>query len=317
MLKNGELKDEANAAYLSHGFDSSFTFDFYIDIISNAMFGYGHIYYNDSHNTTENDLDIELINKIAYIFLSKVSKYIYEDELAAFRMDSISKPYKFKVVGVRYAYDTSMSTERDLILNGESEGYKALVRESGNYIFALGKIENRSTNALKGLVKFNYSNSDIMYRLNNTVMTSVEDVNGFVEGTAKVFLYIGIGFAVFASLLLLNYITISISYKKREIGILRAIGARGMDVFKIFFSEAFIIAIINFVLAFIGCFVACYFINRMFRVDYGFLLTVLHVGIRQLILMFLVSLVVAIISSFIPVYLTARKKPIDAIRSAE
>ena len=317
MLKNGELKDEANAAYLSHGFDSSFTFDFYIDIIFNAMFSYGHIYYNDSHNTTENDLDIKLVNKIAYIFLSKFSKYIYTNEFAAFRMDSISRPYKFKVVGVRYVYDTSTSIEKNLILNGESEGYKALERESGNYIFTLGKLENRSTNALKGLVKFNYSDSDIMYKLNNAVMTSVENVNGFVEGTAKVFLYIGIGFAVFASLLLLNYITISISYKKREIGILRAIGARGMDVFKIFFSEAFIIAIINFILAFIGCLVACYFINRMFRVDYGFLLTVLHVGIRQLLLMFLVSLVVAIISSFIPVYLTARKKPIDAIRSAE
>ena len=153
--------------------------------------------------------------------------------------------------------------------------------------------------------------------LRNSVMNSVENVNDFIETAAKVFLYVGIGFAVFASLLLLNFITISISYKKREIGILRAIGARGMDVFKIFFSEAFIIAIINFILAFVGCFIACYFINRMFRNNYGFLITVLRMGVRQLILMFIVSFVVAVISSFIPVYLTARKKPIDAIRSAE
>ena len=90
-----------------------------------------------------------------------------------------------------------------------------------------------------------------------------------------------------------------------------------MDVFKIFFSEAFIIALINFVFAFIGCFIACFFTNRMFRNNYGFLITILHVGIRQLGLMLAVSILVAFISSFLPVYITAHKKPIDAIRSAE
>lgn len=82
---------------------------------------------------------------------------------------------------------------------------------------------------------------------------------------SKVFLYIGIGFAVFAMIMLSNFIATSISYKKQEIGILRAIGARSNDVFRIFFLESFIIAMINFVLSTIGTGVATAIINGMFR----------------------------------------------------
>ena len=46
------------------------------------------------------------------------------------------------------------------------------------------------------------------------------------------------------SAMLSNFISVSISNKKREIGILRAVGARSLDVFKIFFSESFVIGLI-------------------------------------------------------------------------
>ena len=89
---------------------------------------------------------------------------------------------------------------------------------------------------------------------------------------SKVFLYIGIGFAVFAMIMLSNFIATSISYKKQEIGILRAIGARSNDVFRIFFLESFIIAMINFVLSTIGTGVATAIINGMFRKKQEYLL---------------------------------------------
>jgi ABC-type antimicrobial peptide transport system permease subunit len=226
----------------------------------------------------------------------------------------------YKIVGFHISprNDKGYNGNINIIVNSNDELYKLYTTDAGKYFLMIGEITDNSTSGLKKFVEFNYDESGAYaFKLKNNVMNSVNNINDFIETAAKIFLYVGIGFAVFASLLLLNFITVSISYKKREIGILRAIGARGMDVFKIFFSEAFIIALINFVLAFIGCFVACFFINRMFRNNYGFLITILHVGFRQLILMFGVSFVVAFISSFIPVYLTARKKPIDAIRSAE
>ena len=65
--------------------------------------------------------------------------------------------------------------------------------------------------------------------------------------------------------MLANFIGTSISYKKQEIGILRAIGSRSNDVFRIFFAESFVIAMINFVLSSIGVFAATVIFNQLMR----------------------------------------------------
>ena len=90
-----------------------------------------------------------------------------------------------------------------------------------------------------------------------------------------IFLYVGLGFAAFAALMLANFIGTSISYKKQEIGILRAIGSRSNDVFRIFFAESFIIAMINFTLSALGVFAVTTIINYIIRNKLGILITVL------------------------------------------
>ena len=125
--------------------------------------------------------------------------------------------------------------------------------------------------------------------------------------------YSGIGFAVFSALLLMNFISISISYKKREIGILRAVGARSSDVFKIFFSEALVIALINFILSTAALIVAIIVTNTIMH-NNGIQITLLRYGPIQFILMLTISAGVALVASFLPVWRIARRKPIDAIR---
>ena len=129
----------------------------------------------------------------------------------------------------------------------------------------------------------------------------------------EVFLYVGIGFAVFSALLLMNFITISISYKKKEIGILRALGARGSDVYGIFFNESLIITFINYILSLVLTCGTVIIINTVMRTKLGFYLTLLSFGIRQVILLALVSLAVAVIASFLPTHKISKMKPIDAI----
>ncbi len=149
-----------------------------------------------------------------------------------------------------------------------------------------------------------------------TGATPILDQFGDIFNTlTEVFLYVGIGFAVFAALLLMNFISTSISYKKREIGILRALGARGSDVFGIFFNESFIIAMINFVLAMTATIVTCGILNNLIITKLGLDLVLLSVGIRQILLIFGISLLTAFLSSLLPVMKIARKKPIDAINN--
>ena len=114
--------------------------------------------------------------------------------------------------------------------------------------------------------------------------------------------------------MIFNFITISISYKKREIGILRAVGARSRDVFNIFFAESFIIAMIAFAFAISITFVVSIVINNTLANEYSLLIILLNPGVRQILLVLGVSLGVAFISTLLPVYKIAMKRPIDAIR---
>ena len=169
---------------------------------------------------------------------------------------------------------------------------------------------------LTKLVKYCYTEDTAeRYPLNNPVCCELDSIDGMLEQMSKIFLYIGLAFAVFASFLLANFIATSISYKKQEIGILRAIGSRSNDVFRIFFAESFIIAIINFVLSAVAVFVTTGILNNVFREDVGILVTFLHCGVRQIALLLGVSILVAFLASFLPVKKIASKRPIDAIRN--
>ncbi len=185
---------------------------------------------------------------------------------------------------------------------------------NSRYYMAVGAMP-KSRGAIEKLVRFCYrENSDIRYPIQNSVTYELDAVNEALKIVSKVFLYIGIGFAVFAALMLANFIGISISYKKQEIGILRAIGSRSNDVFRIFFAESFIIAMINFSLSVVGVFAATTIINGVIRRNLGILVTVLSFDLRQVILLLGVSILVAFAASYIPVKRIASKRPIDAIR---
>ena len=198
--------------------------------------------------------------------------------------------------------------------NSYSSRTETAEHTAGVWSFAIAPMPT-DHDTVRRLVDINYTDGeDLQYSMRNQVILALDSFNDFIEVAAKIFLYVGIGFAVFSALLLMNFISVSISYKRHEIGILRAVGARSSDVFKIFFSESFIIALINYVFSVIAAIVAVFFINRAFR-DQGLSVTLLRFGIRQLILMFLISLAVAAIASFLPVWNIARRRPIDAIRN--
>ena len=154
----------------------------------------------------------------------------------------------------------------------------------------------------------------VRYDINHAVTYELDTVNSTLKALAKIFFWIGVFFAVFAMLLMSNFITTSIHYKRQEIGILRAIGSRSADVFRIFFAESFVIAMINFTVTTVSCFIGVTFFNFVLRAKLGILITVLHFGIRQVILLFLLSILIAAAASFLPVHKIASKRPIDAIR---
>ena len=97
--------------------------------------------------------------------------------------------------------------------------------------------------------------------------------------------------------------------KKHEIGILRAVGARGSDVFGIFFQrKSMIIALINWVISTLFVFLSVAGINYFFRTEFNLAITVLVFGVLQMLLILAVSALTAFIASVIPVTKISRKK---------
>ena len=140
-----------------------------------------------------------------------------------------------------YAYVETWSAQKE-----EESGYKPTFKteiaehEEGIWGFAIAPMPADEAIVAK-LVSMHYAEEgyglDIKFSMNNAVMATLGEFDGIIEVISQVFVWLGLGLAVFSSFLLMNFISTSISYKKREIGILRAVGARSSDVFKIFFTR--------------------------------------------------------------------------------
>ena len=175
---------------------------------------------------------------------------------------------------------------------------------------------NHDSNSIRNLVnEYNTLNSDdSTIIINAPIISTLEMVNEVFKTLKSVFLYVGIVLAVFSTLLIFNFISMSISNKKKEIGILRAVGARGIDVFKIFFSESIVIVFICFILSILASNVLCNILNSKMATGLADV-RLLVFGWKSVAIILGISILVSFISTFIPVYKFAKKKPVESIRA--
>lgn len=158
-----------------------------------------------------------------------------------------------------------------------------------------------------------FKEDDSRMSMDGTFVNNLRTIDSFVRDASQIFLYAGLVLAVFAALLFSNFISVSISQKRRDIGILRAVGAKSTDVFKIFFSESFFIALICIVISTAGTVFLTGFLNTTLAESLNASLLVF--GVQSFGVLVGIAVLTAVIATFLPVYSAARKKPIDSIRS--
>lgn len=304
----------------------SFKNDYHIDSLENQQILYIFKVYQDSFYASSS----EDIDKIYQIMDELLQNFNFEKEERITFYNKKMKEYSDQLfINIAYYSDRNyyntiyqivgITDNAEAVIIHDDELFDNYINvDDGIYKYVFAKMPT-SDKEIKKLVEYHFQPvtkvGESVFSLNNEVVKTLTEINSIFEVCSKIFLYVGLGFAIFASLLLLNFITISINYKKREIGVLRAVGARSKDVFKIFFSESLIIAIINAILANISLFIVVFCINTTLRKNYNLLITILNPGILQIILVFGISILVAFVSSFVPVYFIANKRPIDAINN--
>ncbi|MDE5756671.1 MAG: FtsX-like permease family protein, partial [Clostridia bacterium] len=149
----------------------------------------------------------------------------------------------------------------------------------------------------------------------NTQMQQLEMFIDMADTLGTAFLISGLVLALFAFLLMFNFISASISAKRKEIGILRAIGARTRDVYKIFMSESMIIALICFLVSVLGTFGLCVLLNSILTAETIIVISIFSFGPLSALCIFGIALLTAIVSTVIPVAMYSRKPPIESIRT--
>lgn len=147
----------------------------------------------------------------------------------------------------------------------------------------------------------------------NSVHATIESMAVTLKSWQQAFLISAVVGAFFSALLLASYIGTSIASKKKEIGILRAVGARGSDIYAIFFYEALAICLIDVLLAIGLGYLVAYFLNTTFIASLGFSAVLFTLHFRQIILVLALALGVGVFASFFPCFRIAKKKPIDSI----
>ncbi len=197
-----------------------------------------------------------------------------------------------------------------------STDYNPSEMSSTIYQGAFINIDGKSGEQLQALLKDTTTPHDhSTYQYSNSLIDQISLITYAMELFSGVFLYLGIGLAILAMLLLFNFISLSVANKKREIGILRAVGARGTDVFRIFFSESAILVAICTVASLIATAVLSATINGTLSGRVGTSLSLFVFNWVTIAMVVGIAILTAFVATFLPVYNASRKKPVETIRS--
>ena len=132
-------------------------------------------------------------------------------------------------------------------------------------------------------------------------------IKEMIDEIGPAFIYVAIFFSVFAFLIVYNFISSSVKARRKEIGVLRSMGARNNDVIRIFGSEIVIMSIIIFV-------ISLFFVNSTVKAINDTFTQVIMLSFFKCSFIYFVCLLFLVIASIIPLIKILKNNPIDAIR---
>ena len=107
---------------------------------------------------------------------------------------------------------------------------------------------------------------------------------------------------------------ISVLERTKEIGVLRALGARKKDITRVFNAETFIIGTFSGVLGIVIARVLLFPANVILK-NLTDLTNVARLNYLHALLLLVVSIALTLLGGFIPAKIASRKDPVDALRT--
>ena len=163
---------------------------------------------------------------------------------------------------------------------------------------------------------FNANQDDEAYRIAFTDLASTmtDLTRGIMDGITMTLIAFS-AFSLVISVIMIAIITyISVIERTKEIGVLRALGARKKDISRVFNAETFIIGVCSGLLAIGITYVLTLPINRVVE-EATELVNVADLNPAHAFILIIVSLTLTLLGGMIPAKMASNKNPVEALRS--
>lgn len=235
--------------------------------------------------------------KTSYESLISIYKYSYAD--------ATPKPQYIIKTGEEVNIDTSKP---------DSNAHAEIMRELGfidkeypqSIDFYCSSFEAKEDVA-KFLKDNDITYSDSLSTMMEFVNTMVNTITGVLVGFAAISLIV-------STIMIAIIIYTSVLERRKEIGVLRSIGARKRDISRVFIAESAILGgysgLIGIIFSVIVCVVGSVIIEWKLGIE-----NLVSVSWWQCLIMFFVSILLSVLAGFIPSRIAAKKDPAIALRS--
>jgi len=237
--------------------------------------------------------------KSGIIYTEELINYIFKEN----KNSNIVKYQKENNFNVLTGINFNNEIEKEIILSNLGENNNPL----GIYIYPKNfKSKNKITRYLD-----NYKENKIIYIDQAEMFTTI--IKNFINAITLILVAFSCISLIISSIMIGIITYISVLERKKEIGILRALGARKKDIKRIFTAETFIIGFTSGVIGILTILIIKIPINKiLFNITS--LNNVVSLNIKHIILLIIISIFITIIGGLIPSTFASKQKPIDAIK---
>ncbi len=208
-----------------------------------------------------------------------------------------------------------MYTENNIIVN--SNTYNTILKDitHDNEISHLIYVQKNDLEDKQILDELECFKDGIRYIPKNVVTANLDQIDMFFHYANNYVLVSSVVFFLLSILIMFNFINFSVRLRKRDIGILCALGANRKDVIKIYSCESLFISLGCFIFTSIVFIITTTILNNYIMSSYKISVSLLNMSIIQFLLILITALTTSLISSIIPIYRYSNIKPSELIRS--
>lgn len=216
----------------------------------------------------------------------------------------------FVVSGVYTAGENNTMADMNNSIYVHYSDIEALLAENGtvlapNMAYLVAENESAASDIKTTITELGYGGST-QEVMGAQMMTMLDILTLVLAGIAGISL-------VVSSIMILVVLYISVVERTKEIGLLRAIGARSKDIKRIFVSEAFLIGISSGTLGIIIAYVTSIFVNKVSMQVFD--MQLMNITIPYVVSGLMISTVVSMIAGLFPANKAAKLDPVDSLRT--